>query len=333
MLRIWDNMIDNKTLRLPEPQGRTFFEIYQINDTGLCNRMFYWEVCQILNKFHNFEYSIYLDEKFWPELTEMIQLPNTKLFPIYDIPENDRRSYLKGNSTPINTEDVHDVVVNNTKLNSNHLYSNFDYSMLANLDFIESKFNYISQIKLLDSDLDNEIKEFVKDMVGIHIRRGRGTIYSDSIKSLPNELQSKYITHRQKEGDFTEQYYIYDFIEDDKYFTIIDDILKESPTQKFYISHDLPDELLEYYLDKYPKSIYTKKYFYNFIKNKYTKTLDTHVKNIIDLFSLSYTKLIIKSPESTWSTFASRYRNIPHRLVSDTSDDILETYKSINDKL
>ena len=141
-------MIDTKTLRLPEPQGRTFFEIYQINDTGLCNRMFYWEICQILNKFHDFEYSIYLDEKFWPELTEMIQLPNTKLFPISDISEVDRRSYLIGDSIAITTENVHDVLVNNTKLRSNHLYSNFDYSMIANLNFIESKFNYISQIKL-----------------------------------------------------------------------------------------------------------------------------------------------------------------------------------------
>lgn len=326
-------MIDNKTLRLPEPQGRTFFEIYQINDTGLCNRMFYWEICQIFNKFHDFEYSICLDEKFWPELTELIQLPNTKLFPISDISEVDRRSYLIGDSIPINTDEINDVFLKNIKLSSNHVYANFDYSIISNLDFIKSKFNYISQIKLLDEELDTEIQEFVKDMVGIHIRRGRGTIYSDSVKSLPDKLQSNYIKHRQQEGEFTEQYYIYDFIEDTKYFTIIDSILRESPNQKFYISHDLPDELLEYYLDKYPNSIYTKKYFYNFIKNKYTKTLDTHVKNIIDLFSLSYTKFLIKSPESTWSTFASRYRNNPSRLISDNSNDILETYKSINDKL
>lgn len=326
-------MIDEKTLRWLESQGRTTNEIHNkgvgFNDTGLCNRIFHWEVAEIINKFNNFEYTIYLDESYWPELVEMIELPHTKFFPISSDDDKNRRDELIQNSHPLLDRNILDILNNKVRLKHNHFYSDFKFSIMPDLDSIKSKYNYISNIKLTDDDLDLKIKELTVDMIGIHIRRGRGIIYTDSVKSLPANIQSEYVSHRKKEGEFTEKFYMYNFIEDSIYFNIIDSILEENPNQKFYISHDLPDNLLNYYSDKYPGIVYTKSYFYNFIKGRYHKTSISHVTNIVDLFCLSYTKFLISSPESTWSTFAKRYTDKITRMATDDINLIIDTYKSI----
>jgi hypothetical protein len=41
------------------------------------------------------------------------------------------------------------------------------------------------------------------------------------------------------------------------------------------------------------------------------------IENIVDLFSLSYCKFLIKSDQSTWSEFAEYYRNQPAVSVND----------------
>ena len=329
MLRIWDNMVfDNKSLRWGESQGRHLDEIHRSYDTGLCNRIDHWEMGEILNKSHNYDYTIYLDEIHWPEATELITLPHTKLFSSNEIDDLIKRNTeFTKDSFEINNSYFNSLIVGNESLKDNHLYSNFDFSMISNVPESEIQSSVISNIKLTDSVLNEKIVNLVTDMVGIHIRRGRGIQYMDSIDSLPRQIQEGYSKYRLSEGVSTDKFFIYEFITDDVYFSVIDSILEANPNQKFYISHDLPSELFNYYLDRYPNKIYTKSYFLDFIKNRY-KTPITHVNNIIDLFSLANTKFILTHPLSSWSRFAFRYNNTLKRSVNDNIEDIVDTYVS-----
>ena len=63
-----------KTLRWVEPYGG-----WHENDTGLCNRIFHWEVAFELSRHNNYEYQILLQRKYWPELS-LIELPQTKVY-------------------------------------------------------------------------------------------------------------------------------------------------------------------------------------------------------------------------------------------------------------
>jgi hypothetical protein len=307
-------------IRWVEPQGRTMDEIHRSTDTGFCNRIFYWEGLQLLNKLNGYEYQIEVDSKYWPELNELVELPNTKTTD-YELD----LSY-----TPITDSLIEDISIKDEfKLSEPNYYSNFDYQTLSKFNSILDENRPITDIKLKDSELSDHIIDFAKDMIGIHIRRGRGIIYGKSeIESLPKSIQYPYVKFRELEGVDTPKYYIYEFVKDFTYFNIIDSILNVNPKQKIYISYDVPDKLIDYYEQRYRGVIFTKKYFYDFIKNRYT-TKDTHVKNVIDLFCLANTKSIIKHPLSTWSEFAQHHKPKPAVFSTEELSDIIDTIKIV----
>ncbi len=63
------------TLRWVEPFGGWEADT---EDTGLCNRIFHWEVAYEINKNNNFDYHIILEEKYWPEF-KLIDLPQSPI--------------------------------------------------------------------------------------------------------------------------------------------------------------------------------------------------------------------------------------------------------------
>lgn len=320
-----------KTLRWPEPFDRQMHEIHNSNDTGLCNRIFHWEVAYELNKLSGFQHKIFLEESKWPELKELINLPDTRVSP-----ENVEESYelklkrLLGKSVPISREILEGIIQSQEfNLEDNHLYSDFGHYSLPDL-YGRDKYDYSERplrlITLKDDELDSMIKDLTKDLIGIHIRRGRGIQYADHVDTLDDEIIDDYIEYRELED--ADEFYIYKFVEDSVYFEIIDGFIKRNPHQKFYISHDLPDEIFEFYERKYPNRFITKKYFYDFIKGRYPNTNETHVKNIIDLFSLSNTKLVVKHELSTWSEFAHYYTDKKGFYFHDDINYILNSFKS-----
>lgn len=310
----------NNILRWVEPQGRTMDEIHRSTDTGFCNRIFYWEGLQLLNKVNNYSHKILVDKKYWPELIELIELPNTEITdfkPDYSF-------------TPITNKLLSNIKLNNFKIENKNYYSNFDYQSLSEFDSILDKNRPIVNIKLQDKFLESAIKDFCKDKIGLHMRRGRGIIYGQmELESLPDHIRTPYIKFREKEGIDTPKYYIYEFVTDSTYFNIIDKILELNKNQKFYISHDVPDEFIQYYEEKYVDKIYTKTYFYNHIKNKFKNTDINHVKNVIDLFALSNTKMILKHPLSTWSEFGQYHVPKPAVYTTEDIDNIIELVKNI----
>lgn len=322
---------ENKTLRWLESQNRDMNEIHHSADTGLCNRISYWTLAYFLTEKNNYEYTIYVGESYWPELSELISLPNTKIF---NEKKNDsaeiKKSNLKQDSVKLDETFLLECLSkDNFSLNGNHFYSSFSFDFLTKFGDSEAIENKVSSIKLQDSELNDMITNLTKDMIGIHIRRGRGVIYDTEVQTLPEKVQRGYIDYRGLEGAGTADFYIYKFIRDDVYFNIIDSFIKENPNQKFYISHDLPDDIFDYYLEKYPNNLYTKKYFYDFIKDRY-KTPIHHVKNVVDLFSLSNTKFVLKHPLSTWSSFAWIYNDRKGCYVTDDIQHILSQYLKIS---
>lgn len=322
-----------KTLRWPEPFGRTMHEIHNSNDTGLCNRLFHWEVAYELNRLNNFEYRIILEESKWPELKELISLPYTRLSPEdIDEPEDLKRKRLLGKSKPITKDRIEqmfkweDFDLRNEKA----YHSDFGHYSLPDLykrELYDHKNRPIQNVELQDKELDSMIKELTKDLVGIHMRRGRGIKYKEKLDTLSKDIKNEYIEFRELEP--ADEFYIYKFVTDDEYFKIIDGFLSRNPNQKFYVSHDLPDDIFDYYEKRYPGILYTKKYFYDFIENKYPNTNPSHVKNIVDLFSLSNTQFVVKHELSTWSEFAHYYTDKNACYFRDDLNYILDSFKSI----
>jgi hypothetical protein len=312
-----------KILRWIETQGRHLDEIHRSNDTGLCNRIFYWEALQLINKLNNYKFTIEVDEDFWPELKEMIQLPNT-------VTTNQEFHNSNLEYKDISSNDIKNIFEKEIlNLEKDKYFSDFKYGDMSMLDRMYENDRPITTITLKDKELDTLIKDFSKNKIGIHIRRGRGVIYGEQeLESLPKNIRILYENFRKLEGEFTYKFYDYSFINDEVYFYIIDEVLKINPYQEFYISHDLPDNLINYYKVKYPNNIFTKDYFYQYIQDKY-ETSDTHVKNIIDLFCISNTKFVLRQPLSTWSQFAHYYTKKHAQVVTDDISHILYNIKKV----
>jgi hypothetical protein len=126
------------------------------------------------------------------------------------------------------------------------------------------------------------------------------------------------------------------FVGDQKYFDLMDKMLEHNVNQKFYISTDLPLHFIENFKEKYGSNILTRTDFEPVISDYLTNSnirvedIRQHdtFENIIDLFSLSFCKMLIRADNSTWSEFAQYYRNQPTFSTNDSIDYIIDTYKN-----
>jgi hypothetical protein len=184
-----------------------------------------------------------------------------------------------------------------------NLHSNFGYKILRSFYGDTNFFHPLSLIKLKDLSIESHIKESMKDVIGLHIRRSSGVTFKEKdLSTLPSEIKHQYLRFRENNPSTKGDYIKY--IKDDFYFNVIEDILQINPAQKFYISCDLPYPLYSYYKSKYENAIITKEDLLIDVE-KDSVTLS----NIIDLFALSFCKFIIKSNRSSWSDFAESYNN------------------------
>jgi hypothetical protein len=274
-----------------------------------------------------------MGESWWPELKEVLEFPNTVL-QNEDI-NLDRETKIKNiisDSKLINQSFLSNMLdKNDFTLEDRNYYVDVNFDFASHLLWkTESTNSGASSIQFKDKKIKDIIEKETKDLVGIHIRRGRGVKYKEKLDKIPKDILEEYIKFHKPFGENTYDYYIYDYIEDDVYFKIIDESLKLNPNQKFYISHDLPDDLMEYYKNKYGDKIITRKNFYHLIGN-FEKTNLNHIVDCIDLISLSNTKLVIGSKQSTWSIFAIDYKP-KHRMhlnIESSIDEYLNIYKKI----
>jgi hypothetical protein len=316
-----------------------------MNDTGLCNRLFHWELfSEICDKSGDEELTLAVQNMIWPEMA-ILHLPNTigvdyKIFhndwyglpshfemffkTIFDVGSNE--VYL----TQTLSEEKIMSMYNSNKFNFidefphwhteyGYYTINYVYHKMYGFDYENHLPGYrpIRNIKLKNEKLHRTLENRFSNVIGIHIRRGNGvTITDDDIKTFKPSLQKKFIEYKEKY--FRDVSDIYKFQEDSIYFAFIDFILDINPKQKFYISHDLPDEFIDVYYERYGNLIITKKDYredYTKIFKKDVENLNHLIKyanivdNVTDLLSLSLCKFLVEAPLSSWSSFAKVYGN------------------------
>lgn len=320
-------------------------------DTGLCNRLLNWEaIYYIVEQAKDNDLHISVQNHIWPELA-LIELPDTvgvdyniwnnfwygrvehgNLYfkTIFDI-ENNKVSLAEklSKNKVINlykTKNFKDI------LQKDHWYTDTGFLTLKSLLTLVHKMSPedktdtlypnprpLGKIELKDRAVQKKLDEKFSSYIGIHIRRAGGVhIKKENFDKFSDKLQKEYLRHRKGSLDKFNPHYRY--TSDNEYFKIIDKILEINPKQKFYISHDLPDEFLADFYKKYPKNIESKKdvrkHWYNYYKKKISN-LDHLIKyanildNTLDLFILSICGFKILSKASTWSMFADFYQR-PH---------------------
>jgi hypothetical protein len=334
-----------KTLRWLEPFGGWNGHT---SDTGLCNRIFHWEVAYELNRHNNWEYLILLEEKYWPE-TKLLDIPDTKTISNvegdeYDVEKlkfiaiYDTKYQTIDTAKPIYSDDIERMFsTRKMNLKHDHYYCKFNYRELSNLykfDVLKKTKRPLSEIRLKHRFIEESIQKEVSDAIGIHIRRGNGVPYSQKdLETLPEDIRHDF--DLIKRTATIQSHVFYSFHEDKLYFDIMDEILKINPHQNFYISTDMPDNIMYYFYERYKNNIVNKQFLinvvYDYLLTGGAKKSDFQhgniVENLIDLFSLSYCPFIIKSPTSTWSTFADCYIKKHSVYVTDEWEVIKAKYQ------
>ena len=325
-----------RTLRWLEPFGG-WNEF--TTDTGLCNRIFHWELAYEINKQNDFKYFILLEKKYWPE-HKLLDLPTTKIISNVegDSYEVEKLKFIAVYDTinkkintakPLHSDDIEKMFKEgNLKLeNDGHYYSNFEYIDLFNL-YSQEKFKSLerplSKIRLKHRSVEDSIINEMKNVVGIHIRRGNGIPYTkDDLNSIPKDKRNEFNLIKREIAN--QPHPAYSFHRDNLYFDIMDNILKINPHQKFYISTDVSNEIMDYFYEKYKNNLVDKSFIlnvvYDFILNSGFKKTDfvygNVIENLVDLFSLSYSSFLVGVPKSTWSIFAKNYTKKESVWVTD----------------
>lgn len=318
-------------------------------DSGLCNRLFTWELAYRLIKTSKEKRKILVQKRIFPEL-ELIKLPNTKAI---DYIGKDSSLYYKSDveklmhltvfntkekkvslSSEIKLKDLsHNYNGSQFKFDSTHVYNNWGF-------FQDGIHDYISKIKIKDKQIDKRLSNHLT-FVGIQIRRGNGvSIQQKDIDSFPKELRDSYLNFRKR---INNQKSVIDFIPNKSYINLISKILEINPQQKFFISNDLPDEFLDFLYSEFGTHhiISKKDYRKEFTKYYENKGIDISslqnycngLDNMIDLFGLSYTSFTIPTQSSTWGEFAQnyigpkKYRHIPS-FQGNNIDEIVNQYQS-----
>lgn len=306
-------------------------------DTGLCNRIFHWELGYNIAKINNMK--IEVQKQWWPEmeflnlpLTECVDKTNTEFVDdVYPFDTNILRHY---NFKLDNTKSWFPI--------EGWSFNRHWWDMYYKDDKISRP---IRLIKIKDVKLKSLIESTVRGAVGVHVRKSIG------VKGVfdPNGFEGGY-----------------ENIDDDVYVKFIEKILKFNPKQKFYLSTDLPLKKVRFLLDNYDMLTYKdilKDYNLNPDKlevgrnmrkrdmllgldqgqpglerargpdkerwrNKYPELANkikryridlirqNTLKDITDLFGLSFCDSVVIHPDSVWSEFAINYPNPKYYEIS-----------------
>ena len=296
---------------------------------GLCNRIIFWELAYIFNKINNFKFTILLEKLYWPELN-YLSIPNTKGVDEYkdDFWDGDKildfELLLKDETYKLDTE-INWVLFQQKFIEYFKHYFNFIKNFNSNRP--------LQSIDIKNDILKNNIIKKLDGVVGIHMRKGDVGTPEETIdfEEIRNRLKDKNLSDNERKelekksltcgqgGSW------YETFKDERYLKIMNDIVKVKPNQKFYISTNGDKEQLKVFYDNFDildystildniEDIDKSKNYLDYELNK------NCLRNVTDLFSLSYSKFLILHPESTWSMFAKWYKNVPSVNVSDEFD-------------
>lgn len=296
------------------------------HDSGWGNRLIAWQTACIMNDIMGNQHTIKVLPEEFPELS-LVNFPNTEyttLDKIKAIPIKDSvvQKWIKNRKIILNKELSYT--------------NNFNYGNTVDLceDFLNKNADIITSVKLKSNILYEKIKSTVQDCIGIHIRRGSGVYLDNQDRfSIPRGYMKYYKLCLECDK-------VYPFIRDEIYFKVIDEYISKDPTAKFYLGIDVNEKALDYYKARYPDKILTCSDVVNINKNlideinflKPRLQLKNMGYDLIDFFSLSCTKEIVRSPPSTWSYMASRMsgKTVNFMKSEMTLGRIEEEYNNLN---
>jgi len=303
---------------------------YNPEQTGLCNRIIFWEVAYLFNQINNFDFTILLEKLYWPELN-YLSIPNTKGV------DECRDDFWNGDKTL----DFEMLLDDETfKLNTEINWVLYQQHFIEYYDYF---FNYIKNfssdrpLQLIDIKNDvlkKSIVENLNDVVGIHMRQGDIGTPEETIdfEEIRNKLKDKNLSVTERNELEQEALTCgqggrwYETFKDEYYLKIMNEIIKVNPNQKFYISTNGDREKFKVFYDNFDILDYStilhdiesevdwSEYYLDYELNK------NCLRNVTDLFSLSHSKFLILHSESTWSKFAKWYKDVPSINVSDEFD-------------
>lgn len=320
-------------------------------DGSIGNSIFKWAQGYYLNYKCNFEYKIILEEEVWSELN-LIDLPYTETMK-GDLKENAFKIELPLLKDVFLNDNV-DELKSHDHLYLDEWYI-FDGPSLRYIDddgeikgqIIDcGAVDPLRLIKFKNEEVENFFKEEFSDFVGIHIRRFCGVIIGKGeLETLPKEIVYDFyrdylrssIPYIQGWRTLNNEKYVHPFISDEHYYRAIEEILDYNINQKFYLSTDIPHKYYQYYKERY-NNIYDKyDYFEKFekiVKKHHEKILNFDASNIpnnvlerygkpeylvfanlLDIFALSNSKLIIQSFLSSWGRICKRIRDTNQILL------------------
>ena len=198
-------------LKWKDPWQRDYTELNVLYDTGFCNRIFHWEIASHLNReFYNNEFTIAVEESQWPELDELINLPNTIVIP----KEEEIRYFNNLNDIQIKDwETLGKAFTNDIPLDSEKNYvSKFSFTDLGYFfehrgELVDLEIRPLQYIKLKDENIQTIIEDSVSDLVGVHMRRGRGVKIPETLYT--NSEYSDYIKFREEQGAIENSIFTY----------------------------------------------------------------------------------------------------------------------------
>lgn len=296
-------------------------------DIGFCERMFFWSLTQYFVE-KIIPNSEVLVRKFTCPQLKFLNLPKTKILNedyknFKPISLNSFGSLLSSDYEKLKHEQYFQTFVNNIE----KYY--FDFSMreinLSHFDFseLENKIllTTIREIKFKKQSANNFFEKHFKNVVGIHLRRGSGVLLSNEyleecLRFLSkNEFDEYYNRPEYKKMKPPPGYVV---IPNSKYFEIIDKILNKNRNIKIYISCDVPLNFLIPFFERYPNNILTKNDYINEFFSlfseelsdnyEYVYSLNQCLTELLDLFAISNSKVLIGNPFSRWSNFANVYK-------------------------
>jgi adenylate kinase family enzyme len=280
-----------------------------LEDTAFGNRLIIWAQSYYLTYRTNFEYKIFVQEEYWPEL-KFLNLPNTVALKKEDF-------YPKQKTYKISENHLRLIVFKNyTKDLRSHNYWYIDKWYLFDGEPEVSQLpNPYALIKFKNPSINGILSEYFKSFVSIHIRRYHCTSYTeDDLNEMPLDLREQYIKESYKPLLDQNSYYI----KDEVYFKIIEKLLESDQNVKIYISTDLPEKFYKHYKIRYFKdTIKDKNDYYEKLKNVLKECfpesmIDKNkkiVENLLDFFVLAYSKFIIMHRYSTWSKITQKVKN------------------------
>ena len=309
--------------------------------TGFGNRIPHWALAYKISEHHDFKFTILLDSFYWPETT-YVDFPHTESTFLDIINKRKIKHFTDSESTTQVThyDNVYgefiDIVPDESVLeldpNKNYYITGDGLNKISasepTSDGKEGIFWLPSAYKLLtlkSSSLELQIKNKVKDAIGVHVRKNNVT--------SPNTLEE---VHKNSEE-------LYEEYEKIDYLSIFSELVKDYDDQLLYISSDIATSFcsfngmsgneLKALFPNYSEFMVTQK-----IYEKYNCIDYTHIcpvsfpkgvlndnntlipgeatnilyfkkilRDVIDLYSLLYCRDFVAA-RSTWSDFVYWYR-------------------------